>query len=89
MFDHQAIKDCAVCGLPDEEWGERVAAVVVPKPGSKITLGELRRFLKDRLATYKIPTRMLVIEGDMPRNAMGKVNKKQLLKDLPWGQSQK
>ena len=89
IFDHPAVKDCAVLGLPDAEWGERVAVVLVPKPGTKVTLSEMKRFLKDRLATYKIPTRMLVIEGDMPRNPMGKVNKKSLIKELDWKQATK
>ncbi len=82
-----AIKDCAVCGIPDTEWGERVGAVVVPHEGTKLSLGDVKKFLKDRLATYKIPTRLLVIEGEMPRNPMGKVNKKQLVKDLDWSKA--
>jgi malonyl-CoA/methylmalonyl-CoA synthetase len=84
LFDMPAIKDCAVCGIPDAEWGERVGAVVVPHDGAKLSLGDVKKFLKDRLATYKIPTRLLVIEGEMPRNPMGKVNKKQLVQQLDW-----
>ncbi|KAI9034564.1 AMP-dependent synthetase and ligase [Hyaloraphidium curvatum] len=89
IFDHPAVKDCAVCGIPDEEWGERVAVVMVPKEGKSISLSKLRHFLKDRLATYKLPTRMLTIEGDMPRNPMGKVNKKLLVKELDWSKAQR
>ncbi|MDQ7065063.1 MAG: long-chain fatty acid--CoA ligase, partial [candidate division KSB1 bacterium] len=65
---------CAVVGIPDEEWGERVAAAVIVKPGQSLQLGELRRWAADKLAPYKIPTRLVCVD-DLPRNAMGKVRK--------------
>ena len=61
-------------GLPDPEWGERIGAAVVLAPGEALTLEELRRWAGDRLAPYKLPTRLLALEG-LPRNAMGKVTK--------------
>ncbi|HQN07849.1 MAG TPA: long-chain fatty acid--CoA ligase, partial [Thermoanaerobaculia bacterium] len=70
---HSAVKDAAVVGLPDEEWGERVAAAVVTG-GAPLSLDSLRAFARERLAPYKLPTRLLVLD-DLPRNAMGKVTK--------------
>jgi malonyl-CoA/methylmalonyl-CoA synthetase len=70
---HPAIRDVAVVGLPDEEWGERVAAAIVAE-GEPPTLEALRAWARDRLAPYKIPSRLVVVD-DLPRNAMGKVTK--------------
>jgi malonyl-CoA/methylmalonyl-CoA synthetase len=70
---HPAVRDVAVVGLPDEEWGERVAAAVVAE-GEFPSLQALRAWAGDRLAPYKIPTRLLLVD-DLPRNAMGKVTK--------------
>ncbi len=70
---HPSVRDAAVVGLPDEEWGERVAAAVVTG-GAPLSLDSLRAFARERLAPYKLPTRLLVLE-DLPRNAMGKVTK--------------
>lgn len=75
---HPDIAACAVAGLPDETWGEKVAAALVLKPGKTITMDELKTFLKPHLAPYKQPTVIKVME-DLPRNAMGKVLKKKLV----------
>jgi len=72
---HPAIGECAVVGVPDEEWGEIVAACLVGE--EDITLTELRSWAKERLAVYKAPTRIQWV-ADLPRNAMGKVQKKQV-----------
>jgi malonyl-CoA/methylmalonyl-CoA synthetase len=72
--EHPAVRETAVVGLPDPEWGERIGAAVVLVPGEAITLDELRRWTGDRLAPYKLPTRLLRLE-ELPRNAMGKVTK--------------
>ncbi len=71
---HPAVRECAVVGVPDQEWGERVAAAVVAAPGAGVTLESLRAFAGPRLASYKLPTRLASV-GDLPRNAMGKVVK--------------
>ena len=75
---HPAVGDCAVVGLADEEWGERVAAAVVLVPGARLGLQELRSWAKQQLAPYKVPTR-LKVTTDLPRNALGKVTKTELV----------
>ncbi|XP_078439237.1 AMP-dependent synthetase and ligase family protein isoform X2 [Wolffia australiana] len=89
LLEHPAVSECSVLGLPDEDYGEAVSAVIVPVAsardvtGSKpvLTLEELRSWSKDKLAPYKIPTRLFLWDS-LPRNAMGKVNKKELRKLL-------
>ncbi|KAJ5761562.1 AMP-dependent synthetase/ligase [Penicillium manginii] len=83
------IAEAAVLGLPHETWGQKIAAVVVLNPdaassgrnGKSWGPMDMRRALKDRLAGYKIPQEMRVLES-IPRNAMGKVNKKALIKEV-------
>lgn len=71
---HPDIQECAVVGIADEEWGERICAALVLSAGSSLTLETLRIWAKERLAVYKIPTKIVALE-DLPRNAMGKVTK--------------
>ena len=71
---HPAVEDCAVVGAPDPEWGERVAAALVLREGEVLTLEDLRSWAKERLATYKVPSRLQVLR-DLPRNPLGKVTK--------------
>jgi malonyl-CoA/methylmalonyl-CoA synthetase len=77
---HPALKECAVIGIEDPEWGERVAAALILQSGEDLTLEELRTWGKKRLAPYKVPTRIVIVD-DLPRNPLGKV-KKVLLKKL-------
>jgi malonyl-CoA/methylmalonyl-CoA synthetase len=77
LLEHPVVDQCAVVGLPDEEWGQRVAAAVVLKSGEQLRLEELRTWAKQTLAPYKVPTRLLVLD-DLPRNAVGKVIKPDL-----------
>jgi malonyl-CoA/methylmalonyl-CoA synthetase len=77
---HPAIKECAVIGIEDPEWGERVGAALILQRGKELTLAELRTWGKKRLAPYKVPTGVVTVE-DLPRNPLGKVTKV-LLKKL-------
>jgi malonyl-CoA/methylmalonyl-CoA synthetase len=74
--DHPSVSDCAVVGVPDDEWGERVSAEVELRAGTTLTLEQLREWMKDRLAPYKAPKELRAVQA-LPRNAMGKVVKRQ------------
>lgn len=70
---HPSVVDVAVIGIPDERWGDRVVAVVHPRD-AQLDEGSLRAFCREQLAPYKIP-RDFVIGRELPRNALGKVQK--------------
>jgi acyl-CoA synthetase (AMP-forming)/AMP-acid ligase II len=79
MFEHDAVKDCAVIGLPHEKLGEEVAAVVVPSDGHGAhSEADLLAHLKSRLAPFKVPSKVFWQMTELPRNATGKVLKKDL-----------
>jgi acyl-CoA synthetase (AMP-forming)/AMP-acid ligase II len=77
LFEHDAVADAAVIGVPSERWGEEVLAFLQLKPGATVTSEEIVEFCRDRLAGYKIPRRIEVID-QIPRNVSGKVLKKDL-----------
>ena len=80
LLDHPSIRECAVVGLADDTWGELVAAAVVLSAGAEtLGLAELQDWCKSRMSHYKIPRRLLVTAG-LPRNTMGKVTKKELVR---------
>ena len=71
---HPDVFDAAVIGLPDDKWGERVAAVVIKKAGTDLDDKAMRDFCKDKMAGYKRPKDIIFIEADaMPRTATGKI----------------
>jgi malonyl-CoA/methylmalonyl-CoA synthetase len=77
LLAHPDVDEVAVVGVPDPEWGERVAAAVVPRPGADLTADALRGWAGGRLAPYKVPSRVHFVE-QLPRNALGKVVKPDL-----------
>lgn len=79
LLDHPAITQCAIVGVPDDTWGEMVAAAIVLKSGESLDLDSLNAWCKDRISPYKIPRRLLIVD-ELPRNAMGKVTKPAVLK---------
>ncbi len=80
---HPAVLEVAVVGMPDATWGEQVVACVVPRPGQDEACGAaaLRAFCKERLAPYKAPREVVVLH-ELPRNALGKVVKPELVRRL-------
>ena len=80
ILHHPLVSECVVIGVKDVEWGERVTAVVVLQPDKKpedLTLEQLREYCKKKLANYQCPTQLKIVD-QLERNAVGKVNKKEL-----------
>jgi acyl-CoA synthetase (AMP-forming)/AMP-acid ligase II len=74
---HDSIASCAVIGVPDEQWGERVHAVVVATAGSSPDADQLREFCAERIARYKAPRTVEVVD-ELPLSAVGKILKRTL-----------
>lgn len=77
LHECPGVADVAVIGLPDERWGEKVVAVVVPDAGADVTLEGIRAYAGERLARYKLPTQVETIDV-LPRNPAGKILKFEL-----------
>lgn len=82
LLAHPSIRDCAVVGLPDITWGEKVAcAVALHDTTVQLSLQELREWGKNRMDAAMMPVLLRVVQ-EIPRNAMGKVNKKDIVAEL-------
>jgi acyl-CoA synthetase (AMP-forming)/AMP-acid ligase II len=79
LHEHPAVLEVAVIGVPDDRWGERVHAQVVPRPRITAEPGDITVFCRGRLAGYKVPKSVELV-ADLPKNATGKVLK-HLLRD--------
>ncbi len=81
LLAHPAVLDCAVIGLPDDKWGERVTAVIQPYPGQQVDRADLRAFVKGRLGSVKTP-KQVEVWPDLPRSKIGKVLKAEVRSQL-------
>ena len=81
LMQHPDVQDCAVIGLPDEKWGERVVAVLQPQPARSVEAGELIAFVKKQIGSVKTP-KQIEVWPDLPRSKVGKVLKNDIKASL-------
>jgi long-chain acyl-CoA synthetase len=81
IYTRSEVQECAVVGLPDQEWGERVTAFVVARPGQTIVREDLAVFLKSRVSSFKVPKEFVIVD-EMPKSATGKILKRELRKQF-------
>jgi long-chain acyl-CoA synthetase len=79
LYTQPEVEECAVIGLPDKEWGERVAAFIVPKQGQVIEPEQLKSFLKAHLSSFKVPKQFVSVK-ELPKSPAGKILKRELKK---------
>ena len=82
---HPAVFEVAVTAVPDSMMGEKVGAVIVPKPGQNPAIAEILAFARTQLADFKVPQYIVLRTAALPRNPGGKVIKKQVRQDIEWG----
>jgi acyl-CoA synthetase (AMP-forming)/AMP-acid ligase II len=87
IYEIPEVKEAAVFGIPDEKWGELVAAAVVLRPGTTLSVEELMQHCKKRIASYKVPRHIEFMTGELPKSGSGKILKR-VLREKYWaGQS--
>jgi acyl-CoA synthetase (AMP-forming)/AMP-acid ligase II len=84
LHQHSGVLDAAVVGVPDEQYGERVVAYVVAKPGHSLSPDEVRAFCREHLAHFKVPS-VITVCDELPRNPGGKLIKSLLRSETPAG----
>ena len=77
LYEHPDVREAAVLGVPDDEYGEEVAAAVALKDGAEVTAEQLRDYLKDQVAAYKYPRRVWLVD-DLPKGPTGKILKREI-----------
>ena len=78
IYEHPAVQECAVIGIPNEQWGEAVHAIVVPKASSNITPKEIIEHCRQRIAGYKVPRSVAIRVDPLPVSGAGKILKAEL-----------
>lgn len=78
IYDHPAVHEAAVFGVPHERLGEEVAVAILPNDGMKLTAAEVWSFLDGKIAKFKIPSHIVIMNDPLPRNAAGKFVKREL-----------
>jgi long-chain acyl-CoA synthetase len=79
LYLRTEIEDCAVVGVPDEKWGEKVIAYLVARKGQSVAIPQLKDFLKTRLATFKLPKEYYILT-ELPKSPQGKILRKEVRK---------
>jgi long-chain acyl-CoA synthetase len=82
IYQHDAVAEAAVFGVPDDRLGEEVAVAIVLRDGGSLTEAELRSYLSEKLAKFKVPSKVWFLDQPLPRNANGKFVKRDLRKQL-------
>src|SRR6185312_104714 len=77
LYEHEAVRECAVLGIPHDEYGEEVGAAVSLKDGASATPEELRDYVKDQVAAYKYPRIVWLVE-ELPKGPTGKILKREI-----------
>jgi Acyl-CoA synthetases (AMP-forming)/AMP-acid ligases II len=88
IYKHPAVREVAVFGIPDSQWGELVTACVVLKPGMVLSVNDLTAHCRQFLANYKIPRRVEFSDTDLAKNGSGKILKR-LLRDHFWAHAER
>ena len=83
LIDHPEVDDAAVIGVPDEEWGERVRALIVLAPGKSISRSRLIEDVHSKLASFKTPESIIFVDS-LPHNHLGKILKRELRKKYSY-----
>ena len=82
IYEHPSVHEAAVFGTPHERLGEEVATAIFLKPGTTLTPEELAGHVATRLAAFKVPTKVIIVDAPLPRNPAGKILKRQLRDEL-------
>jgi long-chain acyl-CoA synthetase len=80
LYEHPAVREAAVLGIPDAKWGEEVGAAVALKEGEQVSEEELRAYVKDQVASYKYPRTIWFVD-ELPKGPTGKILKREI--ELP------
>lgn len=88
IYQHPAVLEAAVFGIPDAQWGELVMAIVALKPGMTLNAQDLITFCKQTLAHYKVPRRIEFTENELPKSGSGKILKR-VLREKFWSQQER
>ena len=88
LLNHPKILEAAIVGVPDEKWGRSGHAFVHPRPGEAIDFDEMVSYLRDKVASYKIPRSMEILKA-FPKTASGKIKRRELLEQIKKGQIQR
>jgi acyl-CoA synthetase (AMP-forming)/AMP-acid ligase II len=87
IFEIPEVKEAAVFGIPDEKWGELVAAAIVLRPGTSLSAEEVQQYCKTRIASYKLPRHIEFMTEELPKSGSGKILKRVLQEKYWVGQS--